>query len=216
MSYAMYNGAMKKGKTAQTTKSIKATFLAWILVIGGFLGLFAAFVLTLEKIALIKDPAHQLSCSLNPVLSCGPIIMSDQASAFGFPNPLIGLISYAVVITVGMAILAGASFKRWFWLGLQAGTIFGVVFIHWLAFESLYRLDALCLYCLLVWTVTLPMFWYTTLYNLQQGHIKTPAALKSVVGFAGRHHLDILIAWYLLFVIAILVRFWDYWQTVLI
>lgn len=210
---------MKKREKLQSTnanKTIKGQALAWILVVGGFLGLLAAFILTLEKIALLKDPAHQLSCSLNPVLSCGPIIMSDQASAFGFPNPLIGLVSYTIVITVGMAIFAGANFKRWFWLGLQAGTIFGAAFIHWLAFESLYRLNALCLYCMVVWTVTLPMFWYTTLYNLQQGHIKTPDVLKPVVAFASKHHLDILIAWYLLFILAILVRFWDYWQTVLI
>lgn len=207
---------MKKETTRPTQKRIKTKLLALILVIGGFLGLFAAFTLTLEKIALIKDPSHQLSCSLNPVLSCGPIIMSDQASAFGFPNPLIGLISYAVVITVGMGLLAGALYKRWFWLGLQAGTVFGVVFIHWLAFESIFRLDALCLYCLLVWSVTLPMFWYTTLYNLQQGHIKTPAVLKSVVSFATQHHLEVLVSWYLLFVVVILVKFWDYWKTVLI
>lgn len=189
--------------------------LAWILVVGGFLGLFAAFVLTLEKIALLKDPAHQLSCSLNPVLSCGPIIMSDQASAFGFPNPLIGLFCYGIVITVGMALFAGASFKRWFWLGLQAGTIFGVAFVHWLAFESIYRLNALCLYCLLVWAVTIPMFWYTTLYNFKNGAIQTPKSLTKVVAFAQAHHLDILIVWYLLFVLAILTHFWSYWETVL-
>ncbi len=191
------------------------TRLTWILIVGGFLGLTAAFVLTLEKLALLKDPAHQLSCSLNPVLSCGPIIGSEQASAFGFPNPFIGLVSYGVIITVGMALLAGASFKRWFWLGLQAGTIFGVVFIHWLAFESIYVLNALCLYCLLVWAVTLPMFWYTTLYNLKTGVIKTPKSLASPVGFAQRHHVDILVGWYLLFVIVILVHFWDYWQTLI-
>lgn len=189
--------------------------LAWILVVGGFLGLFAAFVLTLEKIALLKDPSHQLSCSLNPVLSCGPIIMSDQASAFGFPNPLIGLFCYGIIITVGMALFAGATFKRWFWLGLQAGTIFGLAFVHWLAFESIYRLNALCLYCLLVWIVTIPMFWYTTLYNFKTGVIATPKSLRTVVEFAQKHHLDILVAWYLLFVVAILVRFWSYWETVL-
>jgi uncharacterized membrane protein len=203
-----------KNSTSNATKH-EQTRLAWILSVGGLLGIIAAFVLTLEKIALIKDPAHQLSCSLNPVLSCGPIIGSEQASAFGFPNTLIGLVSFGVIVTIGMALFAGAQFKRWFWLGLQGGVIFGLLFVHWLAYESLYDLNALCLYCMLVWSVVLPIFWYTTLYNLRTGIIAVPTSLKRTVTFAQQHHLDILIGWYLLFVVAILVRFWDYWQTLL-
>jgi uncharacterized membrane protein len=190
-------------------------FLPWLLVIGGFLGLIAAFVLTMEKFTLLQNPAYQPSCNLNPVLSCGSVIRTPQASAFGFPNPIIGLVSYGVVITVGMALLAGAIFKRWFWIGLQLGTLFGVSFVHWLAFQSIYRINALCVYCMVVWTVTIPMFWYTLLYNLRHGHIKTPLSLEKVVTFAQKHHLDILVTWYLLFILAILTHFWYYWQTLI-
>lgn len=200
--------ASKKKRTLQQN-------FPWVLVLGGFAGLAAAFILTLEKIALLKDPAHQLSCSLNPVLSCGNIIMSPEASAFAFPNPFIGLIGFSVVITVGMGMLAGANYKAWFFRGLQLGSLFGLGFIHSLIFESLYDIGALCLYCMIVWTVTVPIFWYTLLYNLREGHLPTPSSLKGVVAFAQRHHIDILITWYVVVILLILQRFWYYWQTLI-
>lgn len=198
----------------QTTANF-AKPLKWILIIGGFIGIMAAFILTMEKMSLLQDASYQPSCNLNPVLSCGSVIRTLQAEAFGFPNPLIGLVSYGVVVTVGMALLAGAAFKRWFWRGLQLGTLFGVGFVHWLAFESIYRINALCIYCLVVWIITIPMFWYTLLHNLREGHLPTPKALQGLVNFAQKHHLDILVTWYLLFVVAILTHFWYYWQTLL-
>ncbi|MCA9334489.1 vitamin K epoxide reductase family protein, partial [Candidatus Saccharibacteria bacterium] len=142
----------------------------WILAVGASIGLLAAFVLTMEKIALLSDPGHQLSCSLNPVISCGSVILSDQASAFAFPNPLIGIGAFSALLTIGIAILAGASFKSWFWKGVQAGTIFGIGFVAWLIYQSLYSIGALCLYCMAVWSITWPIFWYTTLYNFREGH----------------------------------------------
>lgn len=189
--------------------------LPWILVIGGFIGLICAFVLSMEKIALLKNPAYQPSCNLNPVLSCGSIIRTAQASAFGFPNPFIGLFGYGVVITVGMGLLAGATFKRWFWRGLEAGTLFGILFCHWLAYQSLYNIGALCIYCMVVWSITWPIFWYTTLYNLREGHIPTPQSLKGIVTFAQKHHADILVAWYVIVFVLILQNFWYYWSTLL-
>jgi len=189
--------------------------LPWILAVGASIGLLAAFVLTLEKISLLQDPSYQLSCSINPVLSCGSIILSDQASAFGFPNPFIGIGAFAVLVTIGVAMLAGARFKRWFWVGLELGTIFGIVFVHWLIWESLYDIGALCLYCMLVWAVTWPMFWYTTLYNLRKKNLPTPKLLRGVGAFAQRHHADILIAWYVLIIALILENFWYYWSTLI-
>ena len=207
-----YNSVLRNNSKSISTFLSK--YLAWIYVVGGALGLAAAFVLTLEKIELLKDPAHQLSCSLNPVLSCGSIIGSDQASAFGFPNPFIGIAGFSVVITIGMAIFAGAKFKKWFWQGLQIGSLLGVIFVHWLIHESLYEIGALCLYCMLVWSVTMPIFWYTTLRNINEGDLIMVKS-ESLKKFIFDHHLDILVSWYVIVIVLILVRFWYYWSTVI-
>lgn len=136
-----------------------------------------------------------------------------QASAFGFANSLLGIAGFAVVSTIGMAMLAGAKFKRWFWRGLEIGALFGVGFIHWLMFQSIYQIGALCPYCMVVWSVTIPIFWYVTLYNLQEGHLPTPTKLRPVVNFVQRHHADILIVWYLIIIGLILNHFWYYWSS---
>ncbi len=196
------------------TKKLKHV-LPWLLVVLGAIGLICAFILSLEKIELLKNPDYQPSCNLNPVLSCGSIIRTPQASAFGFPNPFIGLVGYSVVVTVGMALFAGAQFKRWFWRGLQAGTTFGLLFCLWLAYQSLYSIGALCIYCMVVWSVTWPLFWYTTLHNLKEGHIRTPARFNNIVLFMQRHHADILVVWYVTIVALIIHRFWYYWSTIL-
>lgn len=198
-----------------TPKRTLATVLPWILVVGGFIGLAAASILTIEKIELIKNPAYQPTCNLSPLISCGSVMKTAQASLFGFPNALLGLVGYSVVITVGMAILAGAKFKRWFWLGLELGTILGVVFVHWLMYQSIYNILALCPYCMVVWSVTIPMFWYTTLYNLRTGVITTPAKLKGLVAFIQKHHGDILLVWFLAIIGVILHQFWYYWKTLI-
>ena len=189
--------------------------IGYILAIGGVIGFLAAFILTVDKIKLIEDPSFVPSCNINPIISCGSVMKTPQSAVFGFPNSLIGLASFAIVATVGMALLAGATFKRWFWLGLQAGTIFGVVFVHWLFFQTVYRIGALCPFCMVVWSVTIPIFWYTLLYNLRAGHIKAPTALKSVVNFVTKHHGDILIIWFLVLAGLILNHFWYYWSTIL-
>lgn len=189
--------------------------LPWILTGGASIGLLAAFVLTLEKLALLKDPNHHLSCSINPVLSCGSIIASKQAAAFHFPNPFLGLVGFAVVLTIGMGLFAGASYKRWFWRGLQIGVSLGLLFCIWLAHESLYDIGALCVYCMVVWAMTWMMFWYVSLYNLRKKNIPVHKSCQKYVDFMQRHHADILVAGYVLVIVLIAVRFWYYWSTLI-
>lgn len=189
--------------------------LPLLLVIGGGVGWVAAFVLTLEKMALLRDPSYQPSCSINPVLSCGSVMAQPQAEAFGFPNPLLGVTGFAVVVTVSAVLLAGARPRRWFWLGLQAGVTFGVVFVHWLIFQSLFRIGALCPYCMVVWAVTIPIFWYLTLHNLDRGVIPVPARARGAVAGLVDFHSIVPIGWFVMVVAVIGVRFWSYWSTLL-
>jgi uncharacterized membrane protein len=189
--------------------------LPWLYLIGGGLGLLAAFVLTVEKFELLIDPSYVPSCNLNPIISCGSVMNTDQAAAFGFPNPLLGIAGFGIVISLGAGLLAGATYKRWFWLGLQVGALFGVGFVHWLIFSSLYRIGALCPYCMVVWCVTIPIFLYTTLHNLERGIIPLPAAGRRVVAVLSRYSATILTAWLMLILVLILDRFWSYWSTLL-
>jgi uncharacterized membrane protein len=186
----------------------------YILLIGGIIGILCAGILTIDKINLIEHPSTHLNCDINPIVACGPVINKPQARAFfDVPNPLIGLVSFGIVTTVGAALLAGASFKRWFWLGLEAGTFFGAAFVTWLQFETIYRIGALCPFCMVTWAVTIPIFIYTTVYNLREKHIVLPKSFDRATSFIQKHHVDILLAWFLIIFLNILTHFWYYWRT---
>ncbi|MEV0114419.1 vitamin K epoxide reductase family protein [Streptomyces sp. NPDC050844] len=153
--------------------------LALLLVITGAAGLLASWVITIDKFELLKDPNFQPGCSINPIVACGSIMKSEQAEAFGFPNPMLGLVTYAIIIGVGMSLLAGARFPRWYWLTMNAGMLFGVGFCTWLMIQSLYEINALCLWCCLAWVATLLMFWYVTSFNVRNGFLPAPSWVKS-------------------------------------
>jgi uncharacterized membrane protein len=182
-----------------------------LLIFGGAAGLFASFMITLDKFKLLENPHFVPNCDLNPVLSCGTVMQTSQSNAFGFPNPWIGLAAFSVLITIGVAMLAGARFKRWFWLGLEAGIVLGLAFALWLLFESIYSINALCPYCLLVDVVVISLFWYNTLFLIESGYVKVPGKLARVAAFARKHHLDILASLFVVIIVLILNHFWYYY-----
>jgi uncharacterized membrane protein len=203
------------GRTIATGNPFLARVTGWVLTVGGLTGALAAFVLIVEKIALIRDPAYTPSCSINPLLSCGSVMSTGQAEVFGFPNPLIGVAAFPVVATFGVLALSRVPLAVWMWRGLLAGTVFGLGFVHWLMFQSIFRIQALCPYCMVVWVVMITVFWYTLLYCLSHGVIPVPARLRPAVRAAQTYHGAILAVWLLTIVVVIGVRFWDFWQTLL-
>lgn len=187
--------------------------LPWLLLVGGLVGLVASFVLTVEKFSLATDSNYIPSCSINPVLNCGSVMSTEQASVFGFPNSLLGIVGFSVVAATGAGLLAGARFARWYWLGLQVGVSVAAVFVHWLIFQSLDRIGALCPYCMVVWAATMPIFWYVTLRNVCQYSAGRPAVLRALT--AGGNHLIPVTTWFLAVAALVLVRFHSYWTTLL-
>ncbi|GHC42624.1 vitamin K epoxide reductase family protein [Streptomyces cinnamoneus] len=181
---------------------------ALLLVITGAMGLLASWVITLDKFKLLEDPNFVPGCSLNPIVSCGNIMSSEQAKAFGFPNPMLGLVAYGVIIAVGMGLLAGARYRRWYWLGMEAGCLFGVGFVTWLQYQSLYVIGSLCLWCCLAWVATIVMFWYVTVQNLRHGFIPAPEGLKrGILEF----HWVVPVLWIGVIGMLILTKWWWFW-----
>jgi uncharacterized membrane protein len=154
--------------------------LAVFLVIAGALGLLAAFELTMEKILTLSNPEYVPACNVGVLVGCSVNLGSDQGSVFGFPNPLIGLMAWPVVITTGAALLAGARFARWYWIGLNVGVAGALAFVIWLIAQSIYVLDVLCPWCMLTWVVTIPVFFAVTLHNLREGHIPASERLRGL------------------------------------
>ncbi|MGR0219182.1 vitamin K epoxide reductase family protein [Agromyces sp. ZXT2-6] len=165
-----------------TPRPARPVALAVFLVIAGALGLLAAFELTLEKILTLSNPGYVPGCNVGVLVGCSVNLGSDQGSVFGFPNPLIGLMAWPVVVTTGMALLAGARFARWYWIGLNVGVTGALAFVIWLIAQSIYVLDVLCPWCMLTWAVTIPVFLVVTLRNLREGAIPASEGMRRVAG----------------------------------
>ncbi len=182
---------------------------AWGVLIAGVVGLTASATLLIEKIEMLQDPGYVPTCSINPVLSCGSVMVRPEASAFGFPNPLIGVVSFTLVVVTGVLAVARVGLPRWYWLGLTVGAGLGVVFTHWLIFESLYKIGALCPYCMVVWSVIVPLFAVVAPIALR------PLAANPVARFLYHWRWPLVALWFTAVALAILVRFWDYWSTLI-
>ncbi|MHC6176856.1 vitamin K epoxide reductase family protein [Glutamicibacter endophyticus] len=147
-------------------------------IVTGAIAWIAAGILVLERLELFKNPDYVTSCDLNPWVSCGTVMKSWQASLFGFPNPLLGIVGFAIVITIGMGLLSGANYGRWFWYGMQVGITAALVFIIWLWSQALYEINALCPYCMVVWAMVIPLFVFTTARNAVHGLFGKSAGLR--------------------------------------
>ena len=181
-----------------TTSKKPPVGLAIFLIIAGAIGFAAAFALTLDKFTMLQDPTAQLSCNFSVLVGCSTNLGSWQGAVFGFPNPLIGVAAWSVVITIGAAILAGARFARWFWLGLNVGVAGALAFVIWLMGQSFFVLDVLCPWCMVTWTVTIPVFLAVTLYNLKTGIIPGSARVRRLAAGAYSWIFVITIACYLI------------------
>jgi uncharacterized membrane protein len=192
------------------TGEVRAPALsAWWVLIAGVGGLLAALALTVDKIKILLDPTYVPPCNVNPIVSCGSVMTTPQASAFGFPNSLLGIAGFTVVVVTGVLAVTKVPLPRWYWLGLAVGILIGTVFVHWLIFESLYRIGALCPYCMVVWVVTVTLLVVVT-------SIAYRPSLESTSGFRQvlfQWRWSIAALWFTAVFLLIMVRFWNYWST---
>ena len=179
---------------------------ARLLTIAGAIGLLASFILSIDKVRLLQDKIDgrttRFHCDLSPFVSCSDVMASHQAAAFGFPNSFIGILGFTVVLTLGVVWLSGTAVQRWIWVGLQLGTIFGIAFVTWLQFQTIYRIGFLCPYCMVVWAVMIPIFVVVTAGTLQ---LFAPG--RPVTRFVSNWTLLIVALWYLAVTAAIWFHF---------
>lgn len=198
---------IKKGKTDE-----KAHYWVFgIMLAGGIAALAAAFTLTIEKFHLYEDPNAVLSCSINLVLNCTTVMQTWQASVFGFPNMLIGLMAFPVVITVALAGLVGVKFPRWWLILANVGFLLGAIFSYWLFFSSVYAIQVLCPWCLIVTTATTLIFSSMLHYNLRLNTFRLSEKTNGRVQrfLNGGYHQMIVLSWIALMVVLVFLKFGD-------
>ena len=177
----------------------------------GIAGLIASFTLTVERFHLLQNPDAVLSCNFNLLLNCSTVMQTWQAQVFGFPNSLIGIIGYPVVITVAMAGLAGVRFPRWFLIAANIFYLLGALFAYWLFFQSLYVIQVLCPWCLVVTVSTTFILESLVRHNLRENVFQfKPVMHKKIKKFLSNDYDKLIVgAWLVLLVALVFLKFGD-------
>lgn len=199
----MFKFLSRKNHISQSDKWIFGIILAF-----GIVGLIASFVLSIDEIKVLQNPNAVLTCSFNIVLNCSTVMQTWQAHVFGFPNMLIGLMAFPVVITVGLLGLSGVKL-RWFYIGANIGFLLGAIFAYWLFFNSLYAIQVLCPWCLTVTLSTTLLLAAITDYNLRDNNFGLSKTLnKKIQTFLAKGYHKLLVAsWLVLMVVLVVFKF---------
>lgn len=177
-----------------------------LMIVGGAIALFAAATLVYEKIQFLDAKAanrsFQASCDLNAFVSCGGVINTPEASVFGFPNPFMGIVGFSVVVTLGVLLASGVQLPRWVWGGLQVGATFGIGLITWLQFQSIYDIGKLCPWCMVVWSIMIPLF-----VLISGRTLRVFAPQSGAARFVTDWSMLIVLLWYVVVIAAIWFKF---------
>ena len=152
--------------------------LGFWLIGAGLIALISSAILVYERLQIYIDAGHSTVCDINALLSCGTVMRTPQAEAFGFPNPFIGLVGFSIVVTIGASMMAGAQFKKWFWVCMNIGMAAATAFIMWLWYQTTFQINALCLFCMIVWVMTITLFVKTTVRNVSAGVIPAAQSMR--------------------------------------
>jgi uncharacterized membrane protein len=124
--------------------------LAVFLIVTGALGWWAAFSLTLDKIAVLKDPTPCWTATSAPWCSAARTSHRGRARCSDSRIRSSGSAGSSPPIAVGVALLAGARFAGWFWIAFNVGIAGAIAFVIWLISQSIFVLGTLCPWCMLV------------------------------------------------------------------
>lgn len=165
--------------TAQRTRHIG--YGTW-LILASVVGWWAAFQLTMDKFISLENPKAELGCNLSFFVQCGANLDSWQGSVFGFPNPIIGLTGWMAVLVMGVAVVAGVRFPRWFWALFGVGIAAAFAFIAWLIWQTFFSLHTLCPWCGLTYLVMIPTFLTTVVHLGRNGTLSKKKSVQEAFG----------------------------------
>jgi len=182
-----------------------------VLLIGGLIGWISSLELQVGKEFLLENPGASLACDVNPLISCGSVMMTWQSAALGLPNMAIGLGGFAIMGVIGALMVSRTHLPAWARWARLGGMTFAFGYVHFLAISAIFFIRALCPWCMVIWTVTAPMFFVTLARTIESGDLRLPAPLGNLL----RRWVMLTLLWYLLVVAVIAVVFRHQWLLML-
>lgn len=140
-----------------------ATWVYLVMLVASAVALAVSFILSADTLKLARNPNQQLGCDVNAVLSCSTVAQSWQAEIvkFGglsYPNAFFGIAAESVFCTIAVIGLARMRMARWFAACTWFGALAALAYSYWLTSQSLFVINALCPWCLVLCFATTVQF----------------------------------------------------------
>ncbi|MDC7802305.1 vitamin K epoxide reductase family protein [Microbacterium laevaniformans] len=150
-------------------------------IVAGALGGIVAFLLYLEYIGQLTGGTPLISCSISPIVTCGPNLLSPGGNLLGFSNAIIGIMLFFGPVYAGVSALAApGGLRTWFWRVYAIFVAGAFVFVHVLAYRSVFEYGSLCPWCMVIWLVTIPLFWTVLGWTLADGVWGSAAGVRRI------------------------------------
>lgn len=139
---------------------IGAGLIAWIV----------SFLLYREYTGQLMGEDALITCDISPIVTCGPNLLSPGGNLLGFSNSIIGIVLFVGPIYAGVSALASPQGMRaWYWRVFGVFVLGGFLLVHFFAYRSVFEYGSLCPWCMVVWLMTIPLFWTVLGWSLREG-----------------------------------------------
>ena len=133
------------------------------MLIASAVALGASLILSAETLQLARHPESALGCDLNSAVSCSAVAQSWQAEIvkFGglsYPNAFFGIAAESVFVTIAVIGMARMTMPKWFATCTWLGSLAALAYSYWLTSQSLFVINALCPWCLVLMFATTIQF----------------------------------------------------------
>lgn len=134
-----------------------------IMFIVSAIALLTSLILSSETLALARAPHSKLACDVSGAISCSKVAQTWQAEFihFGelsFPNSFFGIAAEAIFLTIAVIGLAKMKFPKWLASASWLGGLFALLYAYWLFSQSLFVINVLCPWCLVLMFSTTVQF----------------------------------------------------------
>jgi len=190
-------------------KKMKITYPK-LLVGASSIGLIASFWQAAERVTMLKNPGGELSCNINPVVDCGSVLGDNLAAVFGPPNAFIGMVVFTMLLAFGLQRLTGGSWSSFVQKLVVVLSKVMFLFSAWFFWVSLYSLGTVCIFCMFIWAVSVPIGIYGVKDYLESQK-KLKGLYSKINNFLQKHHFTVLVTIYSVMIILYFLRFQDYY-----
>ena len=144
------------------------TAILWIVL--SVVAWTVSFLLYREYIGQLTDVDPIFSCSISPIVTCGPNLLTPAGNLLGFTNSILGMLAFLGPIFAAVGALASpGGMRAWYWRVFAVFVLGGFLLVHMFAYRSIFEFGSLCPWCMVVWLMTIPLFWSVASWSLRAG-----------------------------------------------